>query len=317
MSLLQNSDLHFRLIGNALDDREAALLQAISESSTRLQFINLESKNIIPHGTLVDVMLQTEQSALFSFCDSDLFLFAPLTEQSLLAEMAGFDVLSSGGRIENENTSTYAGFKGGATTVSPDGQIALATSFFCVYRRALLQQSLSAYQVGFEQYRSSQQIPPPALAVVEQLALDYEMFDTGKLLSVVLHQQGGVQKYLDIPGLTHIGGMSGRYLLQLNMSEPVVIEDAELGPAVTTHEQTFNVRNDYEKALKKCCGKYYFCYLNHLLGKNPAPRWEPANPVVRDTIARLSGGIDAIIERIDEYPECRQIWSLIQAGTTA
>jgi len=317
MSLLQNSDLHFRLIGNALDHREAALLQAISESSDRLQFINLESKNIIPHGTLVDIMLQTEEASLFSFCDSDLFLFAPLTEQSLLAEMAGYDVLSSGGRIENENTSTYAGFKGGATTVSPDGQIALATSFFCIYRRALLQQTLSQYQVGFEQYRSAQQIPQQARVVVEQLALEYEMFDTGKLLSVLLHQQGGVQKYLDIPGLTHIGGMSGRYLLQLDMSQPVVIDDAELGPAVTTSEQEFNVRNDYEKALKKCYGKYYFCYLNHLLGKNPAPRWQPANPVVRDTIGRLSAGIDAVIERLDENPECQHIWSLVRAGTTA
>ncbi len=313
MSLLLNSDFNFRLIGNGLDPSEEQLLKEISLVSDRLEYINMHSGNIIPHGTLVDLMFLAENEELFCFCDSDLFMFEPIKASSILTKMQTFQVFSSGGRIENEDETTYAGFKGGATTISPDGHIDLATSFFCVYQRKSLQAALDKYGVGFEQYRLDEQIPAAAMSVVEDLQLSYEMFDTGKLLSVLLHQMGAAKYFTEIPGLTHIGGMSGRYLQALDLNSQVNIDDTDLAQQSATQTSGFNIRNDFEKSLKKLYGKYFYCYLNHLIGKGAAPNLLTNNPRVMTTVNRLVKEIEQVVEMSKNHPETKAIWQLINA----
>ena len=312
LSMLLNSDLNFKLIGNGLEDKEAGLLEEICSTSERLTCINFKSKNIIPHGTLVDLMFLSESDNLFCFCDSDIFLFEKLTASHLLEQISGYQVFSSGGRIENEDQSVYAGFKGGATTVSQDGKIALATSFFCVYERAVLQQSLDLFHVGFEQYRIEEQIPVGVRQIIKDLGLSYEMFDTGKLLSVLLHKIAAKKNFTELPGLVHIGGMSGRYLQQLDQQQGVVLDDLDLGEPISNQNNQFNVRNDYEKALKKLYGKYFYCYLNHLLGRGLKPQILTKNTRILNTIKRLEQNIEKAVVLAQKNQTTEKIWQLIK-----
>ena len=312
ISLLLNSDLNFRLVGNSLNQNEASLLKQISDCSERLSCINFESDHIIPHGTLLDLMLLSEVDEFYTFCDSDLFLFSELKQSQLINYIGDSAVFSSGGRIENQDNAVYAGFKGGATTVSPDGKIELATSFFCIYRRQPLIQLLDTYQVGFEQYRTVSQIPAKAMQVVENMDLVFEMFDTGKLISVLLHELGYKKRYQELEGLAHIGGMSGRYLQKLDMTvSSIEISEEELPEYQLSHTDQFQVRNEYEKSLKRLYGKYFYSFLNHQIGQGPKPILKADNQRIINTVKKLEAAIEKIISRVDEDQACRQIWSLI------
>ncbi len=315
ISLLLNSDLNFRLVGNSLNDNEAALLDQISQTSDRLEFVNFESSGIIPHGTLLDLLFLSETDETFCFCDSDLFLFEQLTQETLSTAIADASVLSSGGRIENQDDVVYAGFKGGATTISPDGLIDLATSFFCIYRREPLEKVLSKYGVGFEQYRLESQIPTPALDVVEKMSLEFDMFDTGKLTSVLLYELGYKKTYRELDGMVHIGGMSGRYLQQLDLSkETIEITEDELPEHESTRVDQFQLRNDYEKSLKRLYGKYFFCFLKYLISKGPKPILQASDHRITTTVTRLENELVAIVNGVDEDESCRQIWDLVKSS---
>ena len=314
LSLLLNSDLKFRLVGNSLNQKEATLLHQISELSDRLSWVNFESEHIIPHGTLVDLLFASETQDWFAFCDSDLFMFEPLGQDQIIELVGNAAVFSSGGRIENQDDVTYAGFKGGATTVSPDGNIDLATSFFCLYQRQPLEQINTQYQVGFEQYRQTSQIPKKAQAVVDGNQLTYEMFDTGKLISVLLHAMGCKKVYAELDGLVHIGGMSGRYLQKLDMNAPTItISEADLPDFENTQVNEFQQRNAYEKSLKRFYGRYFYSYLNHQIGKGPKPILDASDQRIINTVNSLESSIQQVIKQAQQDPVGKSIWQLVTA----
>ncbi|MFK8012619.1 MAG: hypothetical protein AB8B80_11295 [Marinicellaceae bacterium] len=305
VSLLLNSNYSFRLVGNALCDKEASLLNAIADCSDRLSYINFKSDFIIPHGTLLDLLFQKEESKNFCFCDSDLFLFNPISA-SLESLIDGGHVFSSAGRIENDNQAVYAGFKGGATTISPDGKIPLATSFFCIYRYEELKKTMYKYHIGFEQYRQLIQIPKAVQDRLKPLKLDFDMFDTGKLLSVMYHIEGFKNIHADIEGLVHLGGMSGRYLQDINMQVAQEYDDSVLDMSDqknTITKEKYKSRNAYEISLKRLYGKYFYTYLHYLIGKSKKPVLKITNPLIKSTIIQLMHNIESIIKESLKNPE--------------
>ncbi|GAA4825209.1 hypothetical protein GCM10011365_05520 [Marinicella pacifica] len=314
ISMLQNTDLNFRLVGNSLNQNEAKLLEQISECSNRLTYANFESDQIIPHGTLLDLLFISENNKYFCFCDSDLFLFKPLSQKQLLRYMRKAVVFSSGGRIENEDEAIYAGFKGGATTKSPDGKIDLATSFFCIYSREHLKRTLLKYKVGFEQYRLDSQIPDKAKKIIDAYEIEYEMFDTGKLLSVLYHYERYKKSFDELDGLVHIGGMSGRYLQKLDITSSVVLDDSELPSKNRDNGNKYNFRNEYEKNLKRHYGKYFYCYLNHIIGKGAKPTINTNDKRIKKTIKRLESEISYVWEQAQLFHETKKIAAIIKSS---
>ena len=314
VSLLYHSDLRFRLVGNALKPQEAELLQAIANCSDRLEFCHFESDHIIPHGTLLDLLFQYEDAPYFCFADSDIFLFNPLTFDPEIF-LRDADVFSAGGRIENDNEAIYAGFKGGATTVSEDGAIALATTFFCAYRRNSLQTLLQHYDVGFEQFRSPQQIPEQVLKLLQQHNIQFEMFDTGKLLGVLYHFNHYKKNHQHIEGLIHLGGMSGRYLQQLDLSQSLVFSDDELEDPESAQAQQFNIRNAYEISLKKLYGKYFYTFLHYVIGKGEKPEVKTQNDKIQQTIQSIENNILQVVEQASQQPDLNDILQLLKTGS--
>lgn len=312
ITLLNNSDLQFRLVGNALNDDESDLLEQISETSKRLSYINYQSNHLIPHGTLLDLLALAEPGPFLCFCDSDIFLFNELKEKEIRKHMRKKSVLSAGGRIENDNEVIYSGFKGGASRVSPDGQIELATSFFCIYKSQAIRTINQKYHVGFEQYRDKMQIPKQAYSVVDELELEFEMFDTGKLLSVLLHQEGHRKQYLDIEGLVHIGGMSGRYLLDLELDQTTHLDDKVLENAVQKQQGTLRARSNYDIAMKKICGQYFYCFLNYLINKGAKPTIELSNLEIMNTVKRLEKEMLNAVNQCVKNKTTASIWNLVR-----
>lgn len=310
VSLLLNSAFSFRLVGNSLCEDEARLLESIANCSDRLSFVNFESDFIIPHGTLLDLLFHSEDHPLFCFCDSDIFLFNSLSTSP--AKLIGnHHVFSSAGRIENDGGAVYTGFKGGATTVSPDLKIPLATSFFCVYKRDELGLMMDQYKVGFEQYRNVNQVPSDAQQKLSELGLDFTMFDTGKLLSVLLHCEGKRGRYQEIDGLIHIGGMSGRYLqnIQVNEAQEVVEKQSDV---VIKGDHKIKQRSKSEMSLKKLYGKYFYIYLHHLIGKGVKPQLKVTDDNISTTISGIEKNIEKVMLDAQVFPELRRIIDLLK-----
>lgn len=294
-----------------MGNEEESLLDKISQTSDRLSFENYKSDQIIPHGTLLDLIFKSNKSPYFSFCDSDIFLFYKLQVKKIFKLLNGSDVFSTGGRIENLDDAVYAGFKGGATTISPDGKIDLATSFFCSYKRKPLEKIMKKYKVGFEQYRYESQIPSEALAVVKELKLDYEMFDTGKLLSVLYHYEGYKKVFNEIEGLIHVGGMSGRYLQKIDLKEVNTLTDDDLELATRTNNNSYQTRNSYEVSLKKYYGKYFYMYLNHLVAGTCKPISASNDSRIKATITKLESNINKVMFEAKNDAVCKKILTLV------
>lgn len=309
ISLLLNTPYQFRLVGNALGNQESALLKQICEMSNRLNFLNVESESILPHGTLLDLLFFNESHELFCFMDPDIFAFEKVTTG--VYELLGNDaVFSSCSRMENDVDSIYSGFKGGATTVSHDGKIPLASSFFCIYKRTALAQTMDTFGVGFEQYRSIEQIPDSARHVINNYNISFEMFDTGKLLSVLMHHLNFSKQYQNIDGLVHIGGMSGRYLNKGFVDYDLIsksIKTAKLESADTK----FNVRSRDEIVFKKILGTYFYAYLNYLIGECPMPEINTDSSEHQATILQFKQQIDQLFDAARHSDEGKIIIQLV------
>lgn len=314
VSLLLNSRYSFRLVGNALGQEEAKLLKAIAQSSDRLDFINFESDFIIPHGTLLDLLFHSEDSDFFCFCDSDIFLFEKLfcSVQELIQSN---HIFSSAGRIENDDEAVYSGFKGGATTMSPDLKIPLATSFFCVYQRQAIQEISRQYGVGFEQYRNFNQVPSAAKKQLKKLEIEFSMFDTGKLMSVLMYCHGKKNMYHDIKGLLHIGGMSGRYLQQINLSQQQTISDIPKHKD-SNERSKVKQRSEHEITLKKLYGKYFYIYLHHLIGKGEKPELTVSDESIKLTITEIENKIESMLKNATKDSELSALCELLTRADT-
>ncbi len=310
ISLLLNSTFSFRLVGNSLCEEEALLLEAIANCSDRLDFINFESDSIIPHGTLLDLLFHSEEHPLFCFCDSDIFLFEALAKSP--AQLIGeHQVFSSAGRVENDAAAVYTGFKGGATTVSPDLKIPLATSFFCIYKRNDLSAIIDKYKVGFEQYRDIKQVPPKAQKKLIDLAIDFTMFDTGKLLSVLLYCHGKKGHYQEVSGLIHIGGMSGRYLQHIRVDEAQIVVEKQ-SDVVIKSDSKVKQRSKSEMSLKKLYGKYFYIYLHHLIGKGVQPQLKVTDSSISTTIRNIEKSIERTVAEAQKVSDLRHIFNLLK-----
>lgn len=311
VSLLLNSNFSFRLVGNALKHDEARLLESIAQCSDRLSYINFESDFIIPHGTLLDILFHSENAPHYCFCDSDIFLFQPLA-QSPQTLIGNNHVFSSAGRIENEDDATYAGFKGGATTISPDGKIALATSFFCIYKRHQLSNVITQYKVGFEQYRQSLQVPVDVQKILKDFSIDFDMLDTGKLLSILFYYEKYTNSHKDISGLVHLGGMSGRYLQDIMLHKTQVFDESNLVQSTNSQIGEFNQRNAHEISLKKLYGQYFYVYLHFIIGKSMRPETSNLRFEITETIKTLEQNIENIAQQANKVPELKSIIKLMK-----
>jgi hypothetical protein len=224
LSFLRFSDYRYRLVANGLGRAELQELHELARSSSRLECLVLPTRTVLPHGIALSLLQARETGSHFCFVDSDVFASAPFG-RALEEHLADCDVFSSCNFLSlpwatEESRRGY----GGTCLETPNG-LSLATTIFAVYRQEPLRRVISATGVGFEDYLWREQHQDRVVDRLADLGIDagqVRYFDTGKLLNILSHGHGLRFRYADLPGLTHVGGLSivfnpgVRYTLRLD-----------------------------------------------------------------------------------------------------
>lgn len=208
-TLLQWSDLQFRLIGNGCSEAENALLQQVSDIDERLSLQILPNPRMQPHGETLDLLWQQHEAKYFCFMDSDILATGPFL-QDFLPDITTADCFSSCLPLWHcpADTVIPADFQHmhGIHAWTESGQT-IACDYFVVYKQERLSATINATGaklrvVGWNEIAESNQ------RILEQLGQRRADYDSGKLLTLLMLADGAHIQYRDSDKLKHIGGFT-------------------------------------------------------------------------------------------------------------
>lgn len=205
-SLQAHSSLRFCIVCNGLPESEVTEVADFCDHFARIEYVDFPTAGrMLPHGTLLQMLLERGSGELFAFVDSDVFALAPF-QAALDTAIAEADVVSLADHPVQEGKAQHVG-TGGGSTVSPSG-LQLANTFFAVYRRQPVLDLLQETGVTLERYQRTSQIPAAIQAELSPEDLGRGNFDTGKLMCALASLRGLRVRHQPLTPVFHMGRMS-------------------------------------------------------------------------------------------------------------
>jgi hypothetical protein len=208
-SLLAMSDARARLVANGCTRDEVARMHALSEhSGGRVTAMAFPGSQMRTHGQALNALFDgTDDGELFCFVDTDVKAtdrFMP----RLLAALDGAVGVTSCKPAWATDTTVPAGAVDlvGRHFVSPDGFV-YGSSYLAMYRRASVADTRNRWAVSFDPCVFSR-LSPAVRARLDEMGRRFDMYDTAKVLNILLQGDGGTLRHLDHPELFHVGGIS-------------------------------------------------------------------------------------------------------------
>lgn len=215
LSLLKWSNCSFRLISNGCQLEEVQLLRRFCRDNPRLEFLNLPSKKMMKHGDVLDYLQSIETSEYFCFMDPDILATGEFLNE-FLPYLKNYVGVFSGFPIwcKNEEQILQDTFPKmfGRHNLTSSG-LCIGGTFFAIYDNTVLRQLIHSTGISFNKY-TWQEVPIQYQKCFTQMNLDKETYDTGKVLNLLLIDQGASLIFKEIPSLKHIGGISECFALE-------------------------------------------------------------------------------------------------------
>lgn len=209
-TLLKHSDCRFRLVSNGCLPEEELTLAALAESSPRITFYSFANQKVLEHHSCLNKLLEMEETEYFAFFDSDILATGVFLKE-MLEKMGDSDGFFSGFPIWHEDYEIVMPRKfkilGGRFLENHNGLI-LGFSYCAIYRTQSLKNFIEATGIGFERY-TWDQIPEKYRSVLINLECRNRFYDTGKVLNILMQQQGYFFTYGRTSSIIHLGGISG------------------------------------------------------------------------------------------------------------
>ena len=209
-SLVVQSKVRFRIVANGCDADEILLMDRfMSMHATRVvEVLRLPVPRTVTHGEALTYAYDPRPSGkFFCFIDSDIKALRKWMD-TLIGELAQCAAITSG---------TVAW---GATYVAPaearwlTGDDFFATDGFvfgsphvALYERAAVDLVRGSWAVDFRG-RPQSDLPVATQAAIRSLGRGYEMYDTAKLINILLQLEGRCVRYVENDHLLHLGGIS-------------------------------------------------------------------------------------------------------------
>lgn len=213
-TLIEQTAARFVLVSNGCGPDECATLQSRADRDpARISFVDLETTEILPHGTVLDRLLARlpDDESVFAFVDSDIFAAGPV-DIELLRPQDGELGRCSGLPIWQTIDDRFApdGFDvlSGRHLVTESGT-EVACTYAAAYDAALLRQVLTDWNLSMLKY-SWHEISAAARAELERRSATFNRYDTGKVVSIVGQRDGLTVPYTEIENFIHIGALSGQ-----------------------------------------------------------------------------------------------------------
>lgn len=208
-SLLAHTGARVRFIGNACPREELDLMErfATTHPDRVVEVMDVSPTTMLRHGDALDIVRrQRDDGGHFALIDPDIFLRAPV--------MGRFDAL-----LEDHDVVTSGKELWSRTNVRPDGHpgvngeyffdldgYTFGSPHFAIYRREALDATIERWGVGFSS--AGGDISAEARRRLVEVGRDYWIFDTAKIVNVLIQADGGTLVHEEHPDLVHIGGVS-------------------------------------------------------------------------------------------------------------
>lgn len=208
-TLLNASDCLFRLIANGCTAQEITHLHNLCQNNDRLEFLALPTVRPLWHGPALNYLQALNDAEYFCFMDSDIFATGPFLPR-LTAELAQADACFSCAPIgctDNDVILTDDDPIVQGILNRTNAGLCLGGTYLAIYTQQALRRFIRTTGIGFEP-RYWAEIPAAYQKVLLGLGLQRAWYDTGKILNLLLHQQGQWLTWCEIPALRHLGGIS-------------------------------------------------------------------------------------------------------------
>lgn len=214
LSLLQHSrSCRFRLVSNGCSSAENAMLERLCEYDERLELVGVSRRRPLPHGQVLTLLQQRETSETFAFMDSDIFatgdFLSPILERAGRLD-AFFSCPALWSTPEYETMGPEFQCLSGAYHQLDDG-LCVGNSYFAIYDNECLRDCIRETGVTFNLY-TWDQVPAGIRQILSRQGRRKVLYDTGKLLNVLLADRGHHSEFTRLPTLEHVGGISGSTL---------------------------------------------------------------------------------------------------------
>jgi hypothetical protein len=208
-SQLRHSDARFRFVANGCPRDQLELMKQFAAThGDRVVEVFVSSASMQRHGLALDGVLEARDDGdFFCFVDPDILAERPFLGEFGEALERGCAGVTSGKGIWTDDATVPEGHLGvsGEHFYSVDGYL-FGSPHFAIYRRAPLRETMSHWGVGFGSGLGD--LDQPAKDALTSAGHNYWLYDTGKILNILLQEDGNRLCHFEHPALLHIGGMS-------------------------------------------------------------------------------------------------------------
>lgn len=212
-SLLAKSEARFRYIANGCTPSSIKAMQSVQSKSPEriVEVVDVSPDAMVAHGVALDAVYPYDDgSEFFAFVDTDIWARAPFVSDLFDDLLSGgpVDAVTSGQEVWTESNvvpDNHPGV-GGRHFYRSDGYV-YGSPHLAVYRRRALDRTFADWGVGFGA-ASQASIPEHAWDALVAEGHDYLVYDTAKIVNILLQTSGFKLEHREHDDLLHIGGLS-------------------------------------------------------------------------------------------------------------
>lgn len=208
-SVLAHSGARMRFIGNACPPEQLALMERFAEAHPGrvVEVVDVSPTVMLRHGDCLDQILRTrDDGELFGLADPDIFVRGPFLP-TFVDLLAGHDAVTSGRELWSRSNVIPEGHAGvnGEYFFDRDGYV-FGSPHFAIYKRSALDETVERWGVGFSS--AGNDLSDAARDRIAEVGRTFWIYDTGKIVNILLQADGGSLVHQEHPDLIHIGGVS-------------------------------------------------------------------------------------------------------------
>jgi hypothetical protein len=291
-SLLHNSDARFRFVANGCAPETLALLEdyAAAHSGRVIEILDVSPETMVAHGVALDaVRRQRDDGDLFCLVDPDIKARGPFLPP-YLELLRTHSAVTSGRQVwvdDHVVPDTHLGLGlDGRHFFHPNGFV-YGCPHLAMYRRADLDETCDRWGIGLGS--AGPELSDAARARLASAGHLYQVYDTGKIVNILLQTDGRTLRHVDPDELIHIGGMSHF------LSPPDAGADG--GEVETPSWAAY-----HGMAPRLAVNRYTAALLRSLVERTPHPDLPPGlDPALE---RRLVWVRDEVIDLVERYQAC-------------
>jgi len=208
-SQLRHSGARVRFVANGCPDSEVALMEEFAATTGgRVTDVFVSSAIMTRHGAALDAVFPArDDGEFFCFVDPDILARRPYLPEFIEVLDQGCAGVTSGKGVWTDDVVVPPGHPGvpGECFYSQEGYL-FGSPHFAIYRRAPLEETVSRWGAGFGS--AGGDLTPDTKKALAAAGHRYWIYDTGKVVNILLQEDGHRLSHVEHPALLHIGGMS-------------------------------------------------------------------------------------------------------------